>query len=50
MLQKPKIQFANHMKLKKEDQSMDTLILLRKVNKIPMKEIQRQSLEQRLKE
>jgi hypothetical protein len=25
----PKIQFTNHMKLKKEDQSVDTLILLR---------------------
>jgi hypothetical protein len=25
-----KIQFTNHMKLKKEDQSVDTLILLRR--------------------
>jgi hypothetical protein len=34
----PKIQFAKHMKLKKkEDQSVDTLILLRRGNKIPMK-------------
>jgi hypothetical protein len=33
----PKIQFAKHMKLKKkDDQSMDTLILLRSRNKIPM--------------
>jgi hypothetical protein len=32
----PKIQFAKHMKLKKEDQSVDTLILLRRVNKIPL--------------
>ena len=33
----PKIQFAKHMKLKKEkDQIVDTLILLRKGNKIPM--------------
>jgi hypothetical protein len=33
----PKIQFAKHMKLKKkEDQSMDTLILLRKGNKMPV--------------
>ena len=31
------IQFAKHMKLKKkEDQSVDTLILLRRVKKIPM--------------
>ena len=30
----PKIQFTNHMKLKKEDQSVDTLILLRRGNKI----------------
>jgi hypothetical protein len=34
------MQFAKHMKLKKkEDQSVDTLILLRKGNKIPMKEV-----------
>ena len=33
----PKIQFAKHMKLeKKEDQSVDTSILLRRENKIPM--------------
>jgi hypothetical protein len=33
----PKIKFANLMKLKKkEDQSVDTLILLRRGNKIPM--------------
>ena len=32
----PKIQFAKHMKLKKEDQSMDTSPLLRMGNKIPM--------------
>jgi hypothetical protein len=32
-----KIQFAKHMKLnKKEGQSVDTLILLRRGNKIPM--------------
>jgi hypothetical protein len=36
MLVIPKIQFTNHMKLKKEDQSMDTLILLRRGSKIPM--------------
>jgi hypothetical protein len=32
----PKIQFAKHMKLKKEDQSVDSLSLLRMGNKIPM--------------
>ena len=33
----PKIQFKDHMKLKKkEDQSVDTLVLLRRGNKIPM--------------
>jgi hypothetical protein len=32
----PKIQFAKYMKLKKEDQSVDTSILLRRGNKIPM--------------
>jgi hypothetical protein len=31
-----KIQFAKHMKLKKEDQSVDNSILLRRWNKIPM--------------
>jgi hypothetical protein len=32
-----KIQFTNHMKLKKkDDQSVDTLVLLRRGNKIPM--------------
>jgi hypothetical protein len=35
-----KIQFTNHMKLKKkEDQSVDTLVLLRRGNKIPMEGI-----------
>jgi hypothetical protein len=39
------------MKLKKkEDQSVDTLILLRKGNRYPWKELQRQNVEQRLKE
>jgi hypothetical protein len=51
MLGIPKIQFTNHMKLKKkEDQSVDRSILLRRENKIPMKELQRQNVEQRLKE
>jgi hypothetical protein len=45
-----KIQFTKHMKLKKkEDQSVDTLILLRRGNKIPMEGVI-QSSEQRLKE
>ena len=36
----PKIQFAKHMKLKKkEDQSVDTSILLRRGNKIPMERV-----------
>ena len=33
-----KIQFTDHMKVKKEDQSVDTTILLRRGNKIPMGE------------
>ena len=32
----PKIQFAKHMKIKKEEQSVDTSFLLRMGNKIPM--------------
>jgi hypothetical protein len=45
-----KIQFAKHTKLKKkEDQSVDTLVLHRRGNKIWAK-IQRQNVEQRLKE
>jgi hypothetical protein len=36
----PKIQFAKHMKLKKkEDQSVDTLFLLRMGNKVPMEQV-----------
>jgi hypothetical protein len=39
------------MKLKKkEDQSMDTLVLLRRGTKYSWEEIQRHSVEQRLKE
>ena len=46
-----KIQFAKHMKLKKnEDQSVDTLPLLRVGNNHPWKELQRQSLELRQKD
>ena len=45
-----KVQFAKHMKLKKkEDQSVDTLPLLRIGNNHPWKELQRQSLELRQK-
>jgi hypothetical protein len=45
-----KIQFAKHMKLKKnEEQSVDTLPLLRIGNNHPWKELQRQSLEMRQK-
>ena len=32
----PKIQFTSHMKLKKEDHSMDTSILLKRGNKTPI--------------
>jgi hypothetical protein len=46
-----KVQFAKHMKLKKnEDQSVDTLPLLRIGNNHPWKELQRQSLELRQKD
>ena len=46
-----KIQFADHMKhKKKEDQSVDTLVLLERGSKYPWKEIQRESVEQKLKE
>jgi hypothetical protein len=39
----PKIQFTDHMKLKKEeDQSVATLVLLRRGKKYPWEEIQRQ--------
>jgi hypothetical protein len=48
---KPKIQLAKHMKLKKnEDQSVDSLPLLRIGTKHPWNELQRQSLEVRWKE
>jgi hypothetical protein len=46
-----KIQFAKHMKLKKnEDQSVDTLPLLRIGNNHPWKELQRQSVKLRQKD
>jgi hypothetical protein len=47
-----KIQFINHLKVRKnEDQSMDTLVLLLRGNKIPMEGVtELQSVEQRLKE
>jgi hypothetical protein len=41
-----KVQYVKHMKLKKnEDQSVDTLLILRIGNNHPWKELQRQSLE-----
>ena len=47
----PKIQFAKHMKFKNnEDQNVDTSPFLRMGTKYPWKELQRQSLELRLKE
>jgi hypothetical protein len=46
----PKIQFTKYMKLKKEDQSVDTSFLLRMGNKIPIEGITEQSVKQRLKE
>jgi hypothetical protein len=45
----PKIQFTDQMKLRKEDQSMDTLVIHRRGRNITIEEIQRQSVEQRLK-
>jgi hypothetical protein len=51
MIARYKVQFAKHMKLKKnEDQSVDTLPLLRIGNNHPWKELQRQSLELRQKD
>jgi hypothetical protein len=35
----PKVQCIKHMKLKKEDQSVETLILHRRGNKIPMEKV-----------
>jgi hypothetical protein len=46
----PKIQFTNHMKLKKEEQSVNVSILLRLEEKYPWKKLQRESVEQRLRE
>ena len=46
-----KVQFTDHMKFKKkEDQSVDTLVFLRRGSKILLEEFQRQSVEQRLNE
>jgi hypothetical protein len=46
----PKIQFTKHLKLKKkEGQSVDTSVLVRRGNKIPMEGVT-ESSEQRLKE
>ena len=45
----PKIQFAKHKKIKKrKDQWVDASFLLRIGKKIPIKELQRQSLELKL--
>jgi hypothetical protein len=44
------IQFAKHKKIKKEDQWVDTSFLLRRGNKIPMKEVTEKSLELRRKD
>ena len=47
---KYKVQYVKHMKLmKNEDQSVDTLFILRIGNNHPWKELQRQSLELRQK-
>jgi hypothetical protein len=46
-----KIQFTDHVKLKKkEDQSVYTSVLLKRGSKSPWEDMQRQSVEQRLKE
>jgi hypothetical protein len=40
----PRIKFTDHMKLKKkEDHSVDTMVLLRRGSKYPWEEIQRQT-------
>ena len=52
-LRKPKIQFAKHLKLKKKEENTVVWILqsfLEEGTKHPWKELQRQSMEQRLKE
>jgi hypothetical protein len=47
----PKIQFTDHVKLKKkEDQSVDTKSFLEGGTKYPWEELQRQSVEQRVKD
>jgi hypothetical protein len=47
----PKIQFTNHMELKKkEDRTVDISVLLRRWNNLPWKELDRQRVEKRLKE
>jgi hypothetical protein len=46
-----RIQFTDHIKLKKkEDQNMNPLYLLGRGNKILLDDIQRKSMEQRLRE
>jgi hypothetical protein len=39
ILEIPKMQFAKHMKFKKEDESVDTSILLRRGKKIPVERV-----------
>jgi hypothetical protein len=46
----PKVQFAKHIKLQKEDQSVDTSILLKRGTKYPWKELYKESSEQTPKE
>jgi hypothetical protein len=46
----PTIQFTDHMKPKKEDQSVDASVILRGGTKYSEEDIRRQSVEQRLKE
>jgi hypothetical protein len=47
----PKIKFVKHMKLKKmEDQRVDTSVLLRRGNKIPMEGVTETKCEGRQKE
>jgi hypothetical protein len=50
ILRIPKIHFTDHMKLKnKEDHNVGASVLLRKEKKYLWEQIQRQSVEQRLK-
>jgi len=46
----PKTKFTDHMKLKKEEQIVDTSVLLRSRTKYSLEEMQGQRMEQRQKE